>query len=704
MKIMKPFIRLLFLTVILCHLLGFTGLRFAFSQVGKQIKWLRVGSLQNWYSNFGSEIEIGRTGSAAEQCDGLRWPAQFRYQDCQVAKAMWIGTTNYYDPIVNQTFPYKVVVVGPRNTDPIGQIMPVAMKMIGRFDHPTVLVDNVHATENRLNDLVDEIDLELAPDRMIVNVVNTSIGITMTRKMMAFAQQNHDNYFIYDYLFKNTGIIDLHGTSESKTLTGVYFHFQYRYGVAHEPFRRNWAPSNNVNWGRNTVNHVVGQNPNAADFEFRAQYSWYGPHSLSTVDDWGAPDPNSGLLGGVQYVGTLTLHADTSPRDQTDDLSQPRTTAFQGSDTPQTYSYDQFNAENMTAKYLEYIAAGHPQRTHAQEVGDDFADQWGSDPGGYIHCQSFGPYTLEPGDSIHIVLAEAVAGISRIKNLEVGTNWFEGNDPFTLPDGSEINDRDKYKELWVRTGEDSLIQTFRRAISNDENGYHIPLPPPPPNVFEVQSGGDRILLSWSENADNWPNFNGYQIFRTVGKPDTLYEKIFECDRANVVHNYSDMSAIRGFDYYYYIQTKDDGSTNDVYPGVPLVSSQFWTMTNEPAYLRRPAVSTTLDSIRVVPNPFNIKARDLQFGIDAPDRLAFYGLPPECTIKIFTERGDLIKTINHYDGTGDELWDSRTESDQVVVSGIYIAYFEVPRDLYHSQTGKLLFKKGQSIFRKFIIIR
>ena len=98
--------------------------------------------------------------------------------------------------------------------------------------------------------------------------------------------------------------------------------------------------------------------------------------------------------------------------------------------------------------------------------------------------------------------------------------------------------------------------------------------------------------------------------------------------------------------------------------------------------------STLDSIRVVPNPFHIGARTLQF--DSADRIAFFGLPPVCTIKIYTERGDLINTIQHSDGSGDELWDSVTSSRQIVVSGLYIAYIEKPN--------------GESAVRKFVIIR
>ena len=565
----------------------------------------------------------------------------------------------------------------------------MTFKMIGREASPTVIVDGETATDNKLNDFVDEYDPTMKADRMIVNELVTTIGLSATRRMMAFSQQYHDNYFIYEYVFKNTGIVDLKGTKISKTLTGLYFHFQYRYAAADEPFKGGWAPVNSVNWGRNCVNQVIGTNPSAAGFEFRAQYSWYGKNSSSTVDDIGAPfyPAGDGHLGSVQYVGTVTLHADKSATDKSDDLTQPKTTMYIGSDTgPQINN--QFDPQQMTRKY-QTMSAGHAARTHADQIGSGFADRFGDDNGGYAQGQGFGPYTLAPGDSIRIVIAEGVAGINREMAYEVGRRWLQGVGPFTLPGGGTTNNKDAYKNAWVGTGEDSLKQTFRRAIQNFKSSYAIPQPPPAPRTFEVISGGDRIKLKWASNATSHAKFDGYEVYRAIGKPDTFYTRVFDCRKANAAHEWDDLTAQRGFDYYYYVVSKDDGTSNTIQPGVPLRSSKFYTMTNKPAYLRRPA-KADLDSVRIVPNPFNVRAAQLAFGVTSPDRIAFFGLPGQCTIKIFTERGDLIKTIEHIDGSADELWDSLTESRQVIVSGVYIAVFQTP--------------DGRSAIRKFVVIR
>lgn len=81
----------------------------------------------------------------------------------------------------------------------------------------------------------------------------------------------------------------------------------------------------------------------------------------------------------------------------------------------------------------------------------------------------------------------------------------------------------------------------------------------------------------------------------------------------------------------------------------------------------------MEDIRVVPNPYNPNVdRSLLLDQDGRDRIAFYEIPGKCTIEIYTEIGELVRTIEHDNGSGDEFWDLRTDFRQRVVSGIYIA--------------------------------
>ncbi len=608
--------KLLILFIIL--FVGFSG--FA---VGDETKWIGIGMLHNWYSNAGCEQEVGRRHLIADQQDGLRWPAQFEYQDCQAAKGLWIGATNYYDPIVDKTFDYKVVHVGPRHLDEESETMPVEFKMIGRFNHPLVLVDGIPASNTIYMDIIDEIDETLKPDRLLYNVVNTSIGITMTRKIYAVSSQYHDNYFIYDYVFKNTGIIDIEGTVQEQTLEGVIFFFQYRYAPCREtgPYGYYWTPQNAC-WGINTMNEVIGEDPNAG-YPFRALFSWKGKHSK-----WGGPgdcigEPNigspditaDGHLGAPQYVGVVTIHADKSASDELDDPYQPSTTWYIDSDAPITHGNDQFNAEKMAVEY-EFMASGHPELSHAEAVDDGNADEFGGTSGGYSQTQGFGPCTLTHGDSIHIVLAEGIAGLSRKKSYEIGAQWWDwangGAGPYVLPDGSTTSNGNEFKNAWVFTGRDSIFETFERAVGNYESNFDIPEPPPPPDLFSVDSRGDSIILTWSDNAELSPNFAGYKIYRASYDTDSIFELVFACgegtEHTEIANEFIDITATPGFDYYYYITSFDDGSTNDIEPGVPLESSKFYTMTNEPVSIEvgitHEIPSMTINLGQNYPNPFN----------------------------------------------------------------------------------------------------
>ena len=679
---------------------------------GGETQWIAIGDLHNWYHSAGCEIEVGRTHQVSDQQDGLRWPAQFRYQDSQAAKALWIGCKNFDDPVAKTVYNYKVVHVGPRVLDESNEFMTEKFILKGRFDHPRVYVDGIPASPLDFMEIVNVVDEDLIADRVIVNVVHTSIGITMYRTIYAFSEAKHGNYFIYDYVFKNTGIIDAKGTTYPQTLQDVIFHFQYRYAPSREggPYGYYWLPQS-TSWGHNTMNDVIYTHPTTGD-PFRALISWHGKHSkwAGPGDNIGGPNYlGDGHLGAAQFLGVITLHADKSVTEHVDDPAQPFTTMEVGSDDPWTSNNSQYNAQQMSQEYQVVMSAGRPPLSHAARVGDGAADLYGGTPGGYSTAHGFGPYTLAVGDSIHIVLAEGVSGLDRKSCYDIGARWLANEGNFPLPSGGTTNDRNKYKNAWVFTGRDSIIRTFENAQENYRNSFDIPHAPPPPEQFEITSGGDRIILEWEANAENWVGshgnkFAGYRIYRAIQIPDTMYDLIYACgqgtENPEIVHRFDDKTARRGFDYYYYITSVDDGSTPD---GV-LESSKFYTMTSEPAFLRRPP-GRKLDKVRIVPNPYNIRARELQFGKDAgKDRILFVNLPPFCKINIYTERGDLVVTLNHDDGSGDEAWNSVTSYRQVVVSGVYIAYIEVTEDYTDDDTGEIIFKKGDSIIKKFVIVR
>jgi len=660
--------------------------------------YMSVGSLHNWYSEIGSELE--EAGFVRRQQFGMQWPAIYNYQDMQAARGMWIGAKDFTDER-GQNFPYKVVTVGPRNPQ-FYSFYPIKMQLVSKFNPTNVYVDGNLSYQKNVE--VDKVDDKLLYDRMIENVVNNQLGLTMTRKIFQFSQQYHDNYIVYEYTFTNTGNTDADSEIElpNTTLKEVYFWFTYRNSV-NQSVR--YVIGNAAGWGINTMNDARGDGVKAdpVNERFRAQFSWHGffPGKDVPYDNIGGPiwalNANAarynnpadtvGRLGGTQFLGTLTLYADKSATQKIDDPNQPTTTDYINSDHPLLLAgANALNIDRMTQEYA-LMSVGHkaPRHADAVEPSGDFAIQKnapnvGNASGGISFNNGYGPYTIKPGESVRIVIAEAANGIGRKLQLETGEKYKKGQ--ITA----------EAKNRVVMQGKDSLMLTFKRITENFNSGWKIPLAPMPPTSFEVNSGGDRISLKWDVNSNDPNPPTSFRIYRALGDVDGEYTKIYE-SQSGSERTYADKSVVRGFNYYYYITAV--GAPIPAGPGTPagrLESGRYFTQTYDPANLQR-AAGDKLTDIRIVPNPFNASAKgSVRFpGVIDEDKIAFYNIPGECTIRIYSEIGELIKTIEHTNGSGDEYWYQVTSSNQIIVSGIYIAVI----------TDK---KTGENHIAKFAIIR
>ena len=673
-------------------------------------KWLSAGSLHNWYSEIGSECE--GCGFVGTQQDGLRWPGIYRLTDMQAAKSLWIGAINVTDEL-GTNYAHRVVHVGPRVSGG-GEFFPVRFELVSRMAPTAVFVDGA-ITEPEAAMVIDYSDPSIVSDAMIVNEVNTLLGITMERKIMQFSQEYHDNYHVHEYIFTNTGNTD--GDSEielpGQTLEGVYFFFQWRLSVAKET---RYVIGNGTGWGLNAMLDTRGDGvkPDPPGEDFRAQFVWHGKFPpFNAYDNLGgpilpqalpayniAPTDTLGRLGASQFVGVVTLHADTSPTDQTDDPNQPTTTTWIGSDEPYTSQNDAFNPSKMEVEY-GVMAQGHKSPRHADVVEpaglEGFLNPVGDPslgtPGGFSNAKGYGPYTLAPGESVRILLAEGAAGLSREANLAIGRAYKESgaNDEALITYEVHGQPHTMTKNEWVFTSRDSLFQMFRRAVANHASSFAIPRAPAPPSIFEVTGGGDRIGLSWRPyETEALPE--SWEIYRAQGRYDSTYTLVHTAGGSET--GFDDRTPIRGIDYYYYIVAVQSGSLNDGTGMTPggrsLRSSRYATQTYTPTRLKRPA-GTSLSDIRIVPNPFNIESSPFLRFPDQTDKLAFFNIPGRCKISIYTDLGELVDEIEHTDGSGDEFWDHTTSSRQIVASGLYIA---VITDL----------DSGERIIKKFVIIR
>jgi len=695
---------------LICRLLilGMSALPVLAQIDGSQKRYVRVGSLQSHFSAYGSERAWNNT-----YYEGLIWPADYPFQDNSVIKRAWAGVRNFRDK--NGAYWSHYGVYYTAGAEGIG-LFPMELTQTSKFDPPDVFVDG--------NDLrvifageIDNLDENQIADRIITNVVNSSMGLTMTRKIYAFSQQYHDNYFIKEFTFTNTGNVDWDAEIElTDSLKGVRVGWGTRYSGGREA---NWTIGDGQSWGKHTwvtrrgedyalhyQEPITPENP-IVDW-LRAGFSWAGQGENNAFDNIGGPDlTENGRLTSPHHVGSVVLHVDRSAIDNSDWIAQPVFLGWHAGDTyPDIGDQRAEDAPFMTDLYdmLSGITTmGDTTRLDEEYLTSitDPYDPWKAhnDGGGTNVMMTYGPFDLAPGASITIVEAEGINGLDRHKCELIGERWKTAydnsgdNGPFDLPNGNQTSDMNEFKNSWVYTGKDSLMLTFGRAKRNYDSGFNIPQAPRPPESFSVESGGDRIYTSWLPSlSESELDFAGYRLFRSIGKPDTTFEEIFACgegmDNQELQYYFDDVTPVRGQDYFYYLQAFDNGDSNntDLNPRGSLASSRFFTKTTEAATLKRKA-GYTLDQIRIVPNPFNIRQEAF---INQPDKLVFYDIPGVCTIRIYTERGDLIKTIDHTDGSGDEYWFLNTDMRQVLVSGIYIAHFDVP--------------DGRSGYRKFIVVR
>ncbi|HAE86659.1 TPA: fibronectin [Candidatus Marinimicrobia bacterium] len=698
-------------------------------------RYVRIGSLQTHFNSY-----FGKRAWNNVYYEGMIWPADYLYQDNDVIQRAWIGVDDFTDAAGYEWEKWTSYIT-QGNVDI--SLFPVRLRQTAKFPSPTVYVDGNNLTAPYEGD-VDAINPNQIADRIVENIVNTTAGITMTMRVHAFSQQYHDNYFIKELVFTNTGYVGYDSVRVlNETIKGLRVGWSTRYQCSREAGN---AITGAITWGKHSWvsrSRFKTEDPGAMPYPvyhtnlatltestpidqlewIRCGYSFLGQVDGWAFDNVGGPYASrDGRLTAPHYVGTGVLHVDKSASDHSDDPNQPTMLGWHAGDTyPSTGDLKPADEDKMVIAYQHL--SGQPYGGSGKGGGNLFYEDNVSsvtdrvdpstihgDGGGTNVWITYGPFDIPPGDSVKIVEVEAINGLSRPMCEQIGRRWkqayMDPNDkgPFTLPDGSTTDDKDVFKNTWVFTGRDSFLLTMSRALRNYSSGFQIPQAPRPPEVFNVESKGDRIDLIWTPSPDEGAsNFAGYRIYRAISKPDTLFDLIAEVPPGT--QQYYDESPARGFSYYYYITAYSDGSLNSdgIYnPTGPLESTRFYTKTTEPAYLKRQA-GENLKDIRVVPNPFNIRAEQLQYtGED--DKIMFLNIPGKCIIRIFSERGDLIETIVHDDGSGDETWKSLSSSRQVVVSGIYIAHFEVTEDQEDPFTGEILYRKGETATRKIIIVR
>lgn len=723
---------------ILC-IVSFTFLDAAFQrtiEIGNY--WTTV--IDNTEHGEGSLWETGRMAENAH----FAWPiAQSQYEGYYLGVREWTDTTG-------KTVPYMLTGASPVGVNEEVTI-PIQNEETGNFidryyrgTPPSRIVDGVQLQHPKLNgdhyNAGDQIPGDA--DVMVTSKIRTHMGVDVTQRVLAYDESEYDDFVIFEFTFKNTGNVDRDDEVElpDQVLEDFYY----------------LRTSRLDQWNTEYFFSARGE---FEDDDIRVHYAYPGRRNALDGIDWTGnsweggnfyrPDENVTYLTNAHSVGTAVLHAsESTDNPDVDDMSQPAMTAAEGPDYLWLRNDPSGLGENDRMKNYRVMSEGfdwhqyelprkitpevkaelYPDKGPVRQPNNHYArieDEAAAHNYAYtsdFDCFTFslayffacGPYTLEPGEEIKVTFANSYGVIDPIKNWEISKKWLEGTiepppgyswdnpdeampPPYQArPDLYNNNRADWAKDAWVFTGIDSMFKHFYSAQEVEENDYKLPAGKEAPLAphLEVTSLPDKIELKWTPQELADP-VEAYRIYRTTTSVYENYilwsnstdhgewKRIAEVDGEQT--SYNDSEVTRGVGHYYYVTAVDENGNE---------SGKWRNMASQPASLTRPPSEKGLDDIRIVPNPYNIAAEEVQY-TGQQDKLMFLNLPNECTIKIYTEAGDLVRTIEH-SGSGDEPWGQRandfltSDDGQIVVSGIYIAYFETP--------------DGKSTYKKFVIVR
>lgn len=116
---------------------------------------------------------------------------------------------------------------------------------------------------------------------------------------------------------------------------------------------------------------------------------------------------------------------------------------------------------------------------------------------------------------------------------------------------------------------------------------------------------------------------------------------------------------------------------------PFYSSDFFTFSTKAVAVDNTKAGEELSKVDVVPNPYvganTWEARNLSFTGRGERRIDFINLPADCTVRIYTINGALVKTLvkNSAASNGALTWNLVTEDGMDIAYGVYIYHVDAP---------------------------
>ncbi|UCH11291.1 MAG: hypothetical protein JSU61_05220, partial [Fidelibacterota bacterium] len=291
---------------------------------------------------------------------------------------------------------------------------------------------------------------------------------------------------------------------------------------------------------------------------------------------------------------------------------------------------------------------------------------------------TFGPYTLNIGDTLRFALAEVVGyGAEPGKMVEggqVATQWA----PTPSWDRKIVLDGEVMTEHYLTdygypdyVNSDSVItvtqvahKAFRAYLGHEPQipvwpednprmgSYKIPVPVPAPAILKETTEAGNVRITWNRAVEDFEHprlmgtlvgYNIYYALSAMGPWNLIGTlNVGEVNADNLYEFIDDDPAFKVGDVRYYAVTTLDEHGNE--------SSRNNTNAK---FIKNISAVETMDKVYVVPNPFVEESH-----FEDPKlagAIGFYRLPEKCTIRIFSYAGQLVQTIEHDDPVYSTEW-------------------------------------------------
>jgi len=575
----------------------------------------------------------------------------------------------------------------------------------------------------RTNYLEDEGSDPLLPEEWTEATWDTDTGITVTRRSYVWGFPGYEDFIIYDYTFRNTGrmVSNLSGAvvpnveAFQQTLQGVMFAFHSGISVSTKSqinFHSDLLgiAAGAFGWQREAYHDFYRLSPDRTlaysyNFNGGAEPTPFDPYPIKEGEAWRLRFGDE--LQSPAAFGWLALHADDAVGD-----TRP------GDPAPEVLRIDSHKGGTFQGRDLDL------ERFNMSTQGEDGFYQFMTTPalqeglgnnGNRLNFYTFsyGPYTMAPGDSVRIIVAQ-IAGVMDYADVIAG-------DPAgTFPD-STIAAIERNAER----ARNAVAWGMGATVAGVPLGADVPEPPPAPDADAVNAseGTTRaaIAVTWDTVAETAmttdgsggvfyngaEDLDGYRIYRSVDfqyvsdtAPPALrgqdWMLLVDIPRAQAMqyfdtelgrYRYVDETAEFGRRYGYYVAAYDSdpgpwtSANGTVVTGLPELVSGSYNRTAPASAVAGPVTSF---DVYAVPNPYVFGDPERSFfdGVQPTYRVEFRNLPARATIRIYTVAGDLIRTVAHGpDETGNlfgtAVWDQKSDSGLLVAPGLY--FFHVSSD-------------------------